>query len=219
MKLSRSYAQFNTDVIIASYFDDNEILYGLDIGAVDGIFINNTYAFEKEHNAQILCIEANPVYKDALSKNRKLSKSCAVGSENKNNVDFHVVKVHDHNNLSSVSSLQIDKKLLDDHKKNYTLSQWTEKVDVRTIDSILEEWDPPKLDFVSIDIEGTELQALSAWTGLRTYNPKLLIVEANSEDHEKSLIEFFKNHNYALNNKIEVNLFFVPVNHQPNNKI
>jgi len=210
MKLSRSYAQFNTDVIIASYFDHNEILYGLDIGAVDGIFINNTYAFEKEHNAQILCIEANPVYKDVLSKNRKLFKSCAVGSENKNNVDFHVVKVHEHNNLSSVSSLQIDKQLLDDHKKNYTLSQWIEKVDMRTIDSILEEWDPPKLDFVSIDIEGTELNALSAWTSLSTYSPRLLVVEANSENHEKSLIEFLKKHNYILNNKIEVNLFFIP---------
>lgn len=46
MKLNRSYAQFGTDIIIASYFDEEEILYGLDIGAVDGIFISNTYALD-----------------------------------------------------------------------------------------------------------------------------------------------------------------------------
>lgn len=42
MKINKSYAQFQTDVFIASYLNDDDLIYGLDIGAVDGIFINNT---------------------------------------------------------------------------------------------------------------------------------------------------------------------------------
>lgn len=210
MKINKSYAQFQTDVFIASYLNDDDLIYGLDIGAVDGIFINNTYALETEKNAQILCVEANPAYYQSLKTNRRLAVTCAVGTEDKHDVDFHVVKVHEHNNLSSVSSLSIDEILLADHKKNYTVSQWTEKVEVRTIDSILKDWNPPKLDFVSIDIEGTELSAISCWTTFDKYRPKLLIVEANSQVHEKALIDFFKTKNYKLDNKIEVNLFFVP---------
>jgi len=208
MQLKRSFAQFNTDRVIASYFADNTILYGLDIGAVDGVFINNTYALEIEKEANILCIEANPIYQEPLTRNRKLSKLYAVGSENMDNVDFHVVKVHDHNNLSSVSALSIDLELLESHQKHYKISQYTEKVNVRTIDFILEEWNPVKLDLVSIDIEGTELAALSAWKSLDVYKPKLLVVEANSKKHEKLLVEFLQRKNYKLDNKIEVNLFF-----------
>lgn len=208
MKISKSFAQFETDIAIASYFGKEEILYGLDIGAVDGIFINNTYALEIEHNAQILCIEANPYYEKYLKKNRKLSKSCAVGSKNQDDVDFFVVNVHDNNNLSSVSSLLIDDELLESHKKAYTISQWTEKVNVRTIDYLLEEWDPPKLDFISIDIEGTELDALSAWTTLDLFKPRLCVVEANSDKYKNNLINFFKDKNYNLSRQLEVNLFF-----------
>jgi FkbM family methyltransferase len=210
MKLNRSYAQFGTDIIIASYFDEEEILYGLDIGAVDGIFISNTYALEVEKNANILCIEANPAYANSLKKNRKLSMSCAIGAENKKDVEFFVIKVHEHNNLSSVSSLSIDLQLLEDHQKNYHISQWKEIVEVKTIDSVLKNWNPPKLDFVSIDIEGTELSALSAWTTFNKYNPRLLIVEANSINHEDALVDFFSKKNYKLDKKIEVNLFFIP---------
>jgi len=211
MVLSSSVAQFNTDTVIASYFNDGELLYGLDIGAVDGIFINNTFLLEKEKNAEILCVEANPYYFESLKKNRKNVMSLAVGAENKDNVDFFVVKVEDHNNLSSVSSvssLKIDKNLLDSHKNDYKVSEWTEKVNVRTMDFILSQWNPPKLDLVSIDVEGFELEILRAWNTLTYYSPKLMVIEANDDNHEKDIKDFMLSNGYLLSRKIEVNLFF-----------
>ena len=208
MVLSASVAQFNTDTVIASYFNDGELLHGLDIGAVDGIFINNTLLLEKEKNAEILCVEANPYYFESLKKNRKNVMSFAVGAENKDNVDFFVVKVENHNNLSSVSSLRIDKNLLNVHKNAYEVSEWTEKVNVRTMDFILNQWNPPKLDLVSIDVEGFELEILKAWTTLAYYSPRLMVIEANDNNHEKDIKDFMLSNGYELSNKIEVNLFF-----------
>lgn len=209
MLLSKSIGQFNTDSHIASYFQENEKLYGLDIGAVDGIFINNTYLLEKEKGAEILCVEANPYYYNALKNNRKHAISCAVGAENKDDVDFFVVKVENNNNLSSVSSLRIDENLLNSHKNNYNISQWTEKVKVRTLDFLLKDWNPPKLDLVSIDVEGLELDILTHWQTLDFYKPRLLVLEANDIDHENKIINFMRSKEYILSKKIEVNLFFV----------
>ena len=134
--------------------------------------------------------------------------SFAVGAENKDNVDFFVVKVENHNNLSSVSSLRIDKNLLNVHKNAYEVSEWTEKVNVRTMDFILNQWNPPKLDLVSIDVEGFELEILKAWTTLAYYSPRLMVIEANDNNHEKDIKDFMLSNGYELSNKIEVNLFF-----------
>lgn len=207
MNLSRSYAQFDTDIVLASYFQEGEQLHGIEVGAVDGIFISNTYALEKEKGAEILCIEANPKYEEALRRNRKHVISCAVASFNGDDMPFYVISMDDMRNLSSVSALEIDQELLANHKAAYRISEYEEKVKVRTLDSCIADWNPPKIDFVSIDIEGGELEGMRGFD-VNKWKPRVILLEANSQKHVDELTEYMSRHNYKVDRKVEVNLFF-----------
>lgn len=65
----------------------------------------------------------------------------------------------------------------------------TETVAVKTLDDILEELQPPQVDFVSLDVEGLQLNVLRGFN-LQKYHPRLLLVE----DHLHNL----KTHRYLL---------------------
>src|SRR5437879_6230955 len=61
----------------------------------------------------------------------------------------------------------------------------TESVPIMTLDDILEGEGNPTVDFVSLDVEGQELNVLRGFS-LRKYQPKLLLVEDGVRTLEKT---------------------------------
>lgn len=84
----------------------------------------------------------------------------------------------------------------------------TDTVDLKTLDEILEEINPPDIDFVSIDVEGSQLNVLRGFD-LVKYRPKLLLVE----DHLYNLKthRYLRQHNYYLAKRTSRNSWYVPV--------
>ena len=82
-----------------------------------------------------------------------------------------------------------------------------EEVEVRTLDEILAEAGNPKLDFVSIDVEGLELQVLRGFD-LARHRPAVLLME----DHLKQLgvHRHLARHGYRVVKRTGVNNWYVP---------
>jgi hypothetical protein len=80
-------------------------------------------------------------------------------------------------------------------------------VEVITLDKCIEDfYKYDKIDFISIDTEGTELDVLKGFS-IEKWNPKLLIIENNFEDPE--IEEYLKQYKYKKDKRIGVNDFYI----------
>lgn len=205
--LMKSYSQFGEDKIISSFFPKNYKGIFIEVGSLDGITDSNTYYFELL-GWKGVTIEANPNAFNSLVKNREFPINAAVGNSDNKMVDFYVVTL-ENGNQGAVSSLKIDQQLLDDHKSyNPTVN----KVSVmqRTLDSIIREYSwINKIDFISIDTEGTELDVLKNFDILR-WKPKLFVIE-NNDSTDNTIEQYMKKMGYKKVLRNIVNDFYTPV--------
>jgi FkbM family methyltransferase len=198
------YGQFRTDEHISKYFDSNYIGTCVDIGASEPIEGNNTYFFESI-GWDVYCIEANPNQYRKLKDKRKNVFSFACGCENLEQVEFTICSIFDGQNQGAVSSLRVDERLLSEHMQYNPVLEKV-KVRLRTLDSFLEEQSISKIDFISIDTEGTEVDVLKGFN-IEKYHPKLLVIENNYNYDELEL--YLKKYGYIKDKRIEVNDFYI----------
>lgn len=83
----------------------------------------------------------------------------------------------------------------------------TETVEVRTLDDILEEVQLPHVDFVSIDVEGLQLDVLRGFN-LQKHRPRLLLVEDHL--HDLQTHRYLTAQNYQLVKRTARNNWYVP---------
>jgi FkbM family methyltransferase len=83
----------------------------------------------------------------------------------------------------------------------------TERVPVATLDSVLAEPNPPQLDLVIIDTEGTELDVLRGFT-LEKHRPGLVLIEDKGHSLDKH--RHLRAHGYRLFRRTELNNWYVP---------
>ena len=86
--MSRFYSQAGQDEWISSLFEFKREGYFLDIGAHNGIDINNTYFLEKELGWTGICIEADPVIFSSLASNRKCTCVNIAVSDQEGEISF-----------------------------------------------------------------------------------------------------------------------------------
>jgi len=197
-----SYAQFGTDEFLSSLFDNDYIGVGIDVGSAQPIYGNNTYFFEQK-GWTIHCIEPNPKLLERLLPLRKNVHNFAVGNENKKEIDFHICTLRD-GNQEAISSLKIDERLVESHNQ-YSPKFETIKVELKSLTTFLEEKNIDKIDFVSIDTEGTELDVLKGFD-LKKYAPKVLVIENNFD--EELIRIYLKAYGYEYIKRLGVNDFF-----------
>tara|TARA_R110000796_G_scaffold133553_2_gene249172 strand:+ start:5295 stop:6038 length:744 start_codon:yes stop_codon:yes gene_type:complete len=178
------YAQEGQDSIIQQFFMGKGIKDGfyLDVGSLDGLRFSNTFMLEKMGWGGV-CVEAHPSYYNLLCENRpnSLCYSCAAGDRDKETVEINL------NFRASLTSLDFDQQ--EHFKEKY--DQWygdrelkeingflngRHPVQMRTLDSILQENNAKKVNLVSIDIDGSEKYAFKG-LDLNKYDVDLLVLE------------------------------------------
>lgn len=158
-----SYSQIGQDTYYIDNISKNKKNgIFLDIGANDGIFTSNTAKLEFEYGWTGVCVEANPTLIPILTANRPNSTivHSAVWNSSKI-VEFEIpinnVKNVEGNLLSRISNI-------DRNVKNYKKNTIIDKIQVsaKTITEILKETLklPCVIDYMSLDIEGAEIEAL-----------------------------------------------------------
>jgi FkbM family methyltransferase len=158
----------------------------VEVGAHDGVALSNTYHFERRGWRCIL-VEPNPAMCRAVRQNRNWLSTlfeCAA-SDVAGSAELKA-GIGDRDLYSTLGPLG--------RNAPPDLFQ-TLAVATRTLDSILEEAGVRNPDFISIDVEGHELQVLRGFT-LSRWRPRLVLVEDNSDLTDSSVAEHFKRSGY-----------------------
>lgn len=207
------YSQNGEDYILWKFFNYKRNGLFVDIGAFDGRHLSNTFSFE-ENGWKGICVEAHPDYFHLLRKNRPNSKClnyACVGKRNQDYVDFHIEK------MGLLSSILDSKEYKEDVRSRYLKRGLrfegfkSIRVPAATIDELLEKHfeDDVEMDFISIDVEGYEIEALKGFD-TEKYSPKVIVVEANSDPARKKIIDYLNNkRGYFFGGRLIENLFFV----------
>jgi FkbM family methyltransferase len=155
----------------------------IEIGAFDGIFQSNTNFLENDYNWTGILIEPSPNVFEKLIINRPNNKlfNCACVS-----FDYKKNKISgDFNNkpMSSVGGFR---------KKN----KLSIEVDAYTMDEILIKSEFKKFDFLSLDVEGYELEVLK---GINFKKTKItwVLIEVYNNDKE-NIFKFMSDKGYDL---------------------
>ena len=154
--------------LFLSMFPEGYKGYAIDVGANDGVFLSNTDELERR-GWEVLCIEPNPLYAPRLWQARKNTLCCAVGAT-QTRAEFFVYSFGG-NEFASDSGL-IER----------GAPSFKYPVCVETLDSLIAHWEPPHLDLLTIDVEGTEGDVLRG-IDLARWAPLIVCVEDRQNAH------------------------------------
>lgn len=207
-KPKSSFSQDGEDMILASFFEDhrhNYTGYYVDVGAHDPYRFSNTQFFY-EKGWRGINIEPTPTLIDAFRKHRKQDINLNIGVANEQS--FMTFYCFDEPALNSFS-----KSLSDDRDKNTSYSITNElSIPVDKLSHILDLNLPPgqKIDFLSIDVEGLDMEVLKSndWT---RYRPDYILVEdiiPFSQITSSDVYQYLIEQNYSLVAKTTRTLFF-----------
>lgn len=203
------FGQFGADRVIESYFPPGFVGNCIEVGAIDGIFLSNTAHFELL-GWNCLCIEpqGGAGYFSDLAKNRQRAIQCAISAVNADDVEFHVVFCNG-KPWSGMSGLLLDERLVEQHRQQgYDIHFDTARVPTRRLDWCIERYfNHPQIDFMSIDVEGSELDVLQSFD-LRAYGTRLYVIENNFDD--PAVPDFMRERGFVRHQRIEVNDFYIP---------
>lgn len=204
------YSQFKQDEYIYNrFFKDKEIYnpFFLEIGADDGIKFSNCAFFEKELGWQGIAIEPREVAFKELKNNRNcICLNTVLASEEKE-CEFMelfgyglglsgIIENYDKRHLD-----RINRELQNPENKGKRIN----KVKTQTLDKILDEYKIDKIDFLSIDTEGSELDILSS-IDFKKISINVITIEDNY--HSKELLQFFKSRGYKLDRILHCDKIF-----------
>ena len=169
----------------------------IEAGGNDGFLQSNTYYLEKFKDWNGILIEGIPeLYEKCKSerKNSKVYNYALVSNEFKESY----VEMHFANLMSvvdgSMKSEEGQRKHIENGVQVQDLKQsYSVNVKSKTLESILDDLEKPvKIDFLSLDVEGYELEVLKGMN-LKKYKPNYILVEArNFEEINDYLIQQYE---------------------------
>lgn len=154
--------------------------YFVEIGALDGVMHSQSYFFEKHKNWDGIIVEPNENYKDILKDNRICNISYDAIS-NKNGKEVFCIKKEQA--YSSIKSFVRDGEYSD------TLREI--EVNTITMVDLLKKFKSPKnIDFVTIDVEGIELEILKNFLNTnQKYSISIFAIETHLVDDLKKTFD------------------------------
>ena len=128
-------------------------------------------------------------------------------------MELTVFDVGERNIMSSLTSLKPDERLVEAHEHIINESYKVE-VEVETLPNILEiAGYPTKIDFISVDTEGTELDVLKGFD-FDKYDVTLFVVENNYDD--KEIGDYMLSKGYVRDQRYKINDFYIRQTNEQN---
>lgn len=181
----RSSSQNYQDLIASYLFRDSTALFFCEIGACDGIHLSNSYLLEKELNWSGIVVEPNPFWHENLNTNR----NCAI--------DFRPVwrstgeslpfAFDENPELSTIFEFEGT----DLHGSTRKAIEVVNLESISLTDLLVQKAAPRRINFLSIDTEGSEFEIIKGFDFSR-FEIDLLVVEHNFTSNQlllKALLE------------------------------
>jgi FkbM family methyltransferase len=197
------YSHGPEEWLIRDFFNDRRDGVFVDVGAFHPVNMSNTYRLERDFGWRGMAIDALAEFSSGYAKSRPRSKFVLafVGDVDQGEATLHV----DPDQAVVASSDQA-------FTAKFTSKAVPRQVPRRTLDSILAEAGIEKVDFVSMDIELGEPDALKAFD-LARHRPDLLCIEAHVKTRQ-AIIDALAAAGYVIVGRYlrvdETNLYFTP---------
>lgn len=189
---------------------------------IDELYIKQNYFeyFDLKENDIVVDAGANIGLFTVLAA-KKLNNTGKVIAIEPDNDNYNILK--ENIKINNLTNVEVVKKGLWSEKKqlqfnigvrpgehslfeNEQMSGKKISIECDTLDNILEEFDIKQLDFMKMDIEGAEIEALKGCSNiLDNYKPKLVIEALHQVDGiptYKTIIPFLKGKNYEILNQV-----------------
>ena len=179
-KTVKFYSQQDEDKYIIQYLLKDKINDGtyLEIGACDGLLYSNTKTLEDHFNFSGILIEPQELFFNNIKKNRSMLKNeiynCAVTNEDSETISF--IGTNAEGGVENDINTDLSKF---NWSKSYTVSN-------KKMKNILQNSKFKYIDFMIIDVEGSELSLLKSIDF--TFPIYCIIIEAHSAEQEKNKI-------------------------------
>lgn len=188
------HSQYGQDVTVYELLENPDKGFFLDIGANDGTTFSNSLLFE-EKGWEGICVEPHPEIFKKLEAHRNCHLVNACISNIDGTVDFMMIEGSE-NMLSGIVDF------FDDHhmeriNKGIERSGGCKKViqiESLTPTTILERFNTEKIDFLSVDVEGCDLEILQAFNFSKT-KVNVISVENN---RTPSIVNFLESKGFDL---------------------
>ena len=175
----KSFARKGLDIKLARYLNFDEGFF-IEAGANDGVRQSNTLYFEKYQNWSGLLIEPIPDLADKCRINRPrcIVECCALVASDYPRDEIEMTYC---NLMSLVEGALKSPEAERDHiaqgRTIQSISSYELTVPARTLNSILDEYAIHTIDFLSLDVEGYELEVLRG-IDFDKYRPRYMLIEA-----------------------------------------
>ena len=181
----KSYSMLGEDLVVNNFFKNKTNGTYVDVGCYHPIDGNNTHLlFKNGWNG--VNIDLNKISIDLFNVARKNDENFRVAVSNKSKK----IKFYYRKKINMLNT--INKKFANNSfKKGYSIDY----IQARTLSSILKEskLKNKKIDFLNIDIEGNEINALKT-LDFKIYRPKLICVEIHNFTSDRLKKGNFKDH-------------------------
>ena len=175
-----SYSLTSIDLIVDYIFKKNNGIY-IDVGCNHPVYNNNTYLLSKKGWQGInIDIDKKSVQLFDLFRKKDLNINLAVSSKK---TELEYINFHEKSPINMIKTNQ---------NRNLHSLEKTKKIKSDTLDSIIEksQFKDKKIDFVSIDVEGHELEVIKGFN-LKKYKPSIIVIEFLDKSLKKIEIKNF----------------------------
>ena len=173
--MNNSKSQIQQDLIL-----DQQIFKGksngvfVEVGALDGFGASNTWFFEMERNWSGLLIEPNPVEFNKRNQHPRpnsIFENCAI-SDVEMDINFLSIEgpcnvlsgIMEFYNSQHLERIDRELEMYSNHPEGHELYSRKEQIPMKAVrlESLFSKHNITKIDFISIDVEGAELQVLNS---------------------------------------------------------
>ena len=222
--MNNSKSQIQQDLIL-----DQQIFKGksngvfVEVGALDGFGASNTWFFEMERNWSGLLIEPNPVEFNKRNQHPRpnsIFENCAI-SDVEMDINFLSIEgpcnvlsgIMEFYNSQHLERIDRELEMYSNHPEGHELYSRKEQIPMKAVrlESLFSKHNITKIDFISIDVEGAELQVLNS-INFDKVDINVFMIE-NNYGLEKET-EFLSSKGYKLLGNIQWDSVFIKNNFQ-----
>jgi FkbM family methyltransferase len=198
------YTEHGEDLLILQkYFNNESNKIMVEVGAATPNYISMSKLF-RENGWRTICIEPNSEFVKLHKEQNNEIYEYAISDHIEKNVDFEIYSVsnkYNENAISDHSYSSLGVKPRYNNRPEYIRKKII-KVNVITLDYLLETLNIQHIDFLSIDTEGWEMEVLRGFDSNK-YQPKIIMIE--NVGHDNLYVKYMNSINYKMVKSMAVN--------------
>ena len=196
---NQSNSQYKQEEFVLDYFKNKTNGTFIELGGLDGIRHSNTYLLENKYDWNGLIIEPSPSLYIELKNNRNVfTENILVGEIEDKNINFLYIEDKEkciglQGVLENYNPKHLTRTMTELKYKDYKIIQ----LNMTTLQQLLNKYKLYNIDYLSLDVEGSELQVLKG-IDFKKSNIKLIGVEINYNEDKNDIFKFLIDNNYTF---------------------